>query len=99
MPTNREETKIVQFCVCSTIFLPVRKKLAMSVEGRTRKNQATLKKFMTSSKTDKKQAEELVRRLKVDAEDVKEKIEEEMMERFGFKWPIYMGFHAIQSME
>ena len=59
----------------------------------------TLKRFMTSSKTDKKQAEELVRKLKVDAEDVKEKIEEEMMERFGFKWPIYMGFHAVQSME
>jgi hypothetical protein len=37
--------------------------------------------------------------LKKQADVCKRQIEEEMMLRYGFKWDIWMGFHAVPSME
>ena len=36
--------------------------------------------------------------LKKDAEMVKEMIEKEMLEKHGYKWDVWIGFHAVPSM-
>jgi aprataxin len=38
-------------------------------------------------------------RLKEEGLVCKNKMEEEMLERYGFKWDVWMGFHASPSME
>ena len=48
--------------------------------------------------TDKDKARELVTELKSEALEVKKEIEEEMVERYGFKWDVWIGFHAVPSM-
>ncbi|KAK1232970.1 aprataxin-like protein [Marasmius sp. AFHP31] len=47
---------------------------------------------------DKTRAKELITALKDDSEEVKKDIESEMVRRYGFKWPIWTGFHASPSM-
>ncbi|PCH38019.1 HIT-like protein [Wolfiporia cocos MD-104 SS10] len=48
---------------------------------------------------DKAQAKEVLDRLDAAAKIVREQIEAEMLNRFGYKWSIWTGFHAVQSME
>lgn len=53
----------------------------------------------TLLKRDKAHAKEVLRVVAEDAQDLKKMIEEEMVQRYGFKWEIWMGFHAVPSME
>lgn len=71
----------------------------ISKEPYSASNLISLKKFLASPQVGKERARELIRTLKDDAEEIVEKIGEEMMERFGFKWQVYTAFHAVQSME
>lgn len=50
-------------------------------------------------KCDKDLAKQVLRDLAEDTKRVKKSIEEEMLKRFGFKWDIWVGFHAVPSME
>lgn len=50
-------------------------------------------------KCDKGKAKNVLERLSEDAKSVRTMIEEEMMNRYGFKWAILTGFHAVPSME
>jgi len=47
---------------------------------------------------DKQAARDFLLGLKDTAEDVKRQIEKEMVSRYGFKWSIWTGFHAVPSM-
>jgi len=47
---------------------------------------------------DKQQAKDTLFGLKHTADDIKVQIEKEMLTRYGFKWPIWTGFHAVPSM-
>jgi aprataxin len=49
--------------------------------------------------TDKARAKELLTALNEDAKAVRVEIEIEMVKRYGFKWGIWTGFHAVPSME
>ena len=46
-----------------------------------------------------REAKGVVESVREDARDVKRMVEEEMVKRYGFKWDVWMGFHAIPSME
>ncbi|KAG7092306.1 hypothetical protein E1B28_008668 [Marasmius oreades] len=48
---------------------------------------------------DQTRAKEVITSLKDVADTVKKDIESEMMKRYGFKWPIWTGFHASPSMQ
>ncbi|KAG1756573.1 HIT-like domain-containing protein [Suillus paluster] len=50
-------------------------------------------------KCEKSSAKELLTDLSREADNVKKMIESEMLKKYGFKWEIWMGFHAIPSME
>jgi len=50
-------------------------------------------------KCEKKNAKELFTDLNREANDIKIMIESEMLKKYGFKWEIWMGFHAVPSME
>ncbi|KAJ3742164.1 HIT-like domain-containing protein [Lentinula detonsa] len=43
-------------------------------------------------------AQHVLNALNEDAQEVKREIEQEMQERYGFKWPIWIGFHGAPSM-
>jgi aprataxin len=58
-----------------------------------------LSSLRTLLKTDKTKAREVLTRLNEDAKGVKGMIEEEMKKRYGFQWGVWMGFHAVPSME
>ncbi|KAF8481535.1 hypothetical protein JB92DRAFT_3037504 [Gautieria morchelliformis] len=62
----------------------------------TETNTASLKALL---RWDKAGARACLEGLARDAEDVKRTIRQEMTKRFGFEWPIYVGFHAVPSME
>ncbi|CDO69517.1 hypothetical protein BN946_scf184785.g22 [Trametes cinnabarina] len=47
----------------------------------------------------REQAKGLLLAIRRDAEVAKREIEEEMLKDHGFTWPIYMGFHALPSLE
>ncbi|KAF9814930.1 hypothetical protein IEO21_04874 [Rhodonia placenta] len=47
---------------------------------------------------DREQAKQLLERMAEDAKAVQAMIEDEMMKKYGFKWDIWMGFHAIPSL-
>lgn len=49
-------------------------------------------------RTDKDKAKELLEGMKAEAVEVKKEIEQEMREKFGFRWDVWMGFHAVPSM-
>jgi aprataxin len=53
----------------------------------------------TLFKADKIKAKEVLTGLSEDAQTVKVTIQDEMMKRYGFKWSVWMGFHAVPSME
>lgn len=44
------------------------------------------------------EAKMFIQGLKKDAEMVKEMIEKEMLEKHGYKWDVWIGFHAVPSM-
>ncbi|KDQ60763.1 hypothetical protein JAAARDRAFT_31735 [Jaapia argillacea MUCL 33604] len=48
---------------------------------------------------DKATAKDIIVGLREDALVLKASIEEEMVKRFGYKWDIWIGFHAVPSME
>ncbi|KAG1754569.1 hypothetical protein EDB19DRAFT_1969949 [Suillus lakei] len=50
-------------------------------------------------KCEKSSAKELLTELSQEAGNVKTMIESEMLKKYGFKWEIWMGFHAVPSME
>ena len=50
-------------------------------------------------KKDRDLALEVLQSLRTQAETLKGEIHTEMLERYGFTWPIHCGFHAIPSME
>lgn len=58
-----------------------------------------LSNLRTLLKRDRAHAREVVCALAEDARDVRRSIEEEMVSRYGFKWEIWTGFHAVPSME
>jgi len=49
--------------------------------------------------TNKARAKEVITALNEDAKAVRKEIEDEMIKRYGFKWGIWTGFHAVPSME
>jgi aprataxin len=53
----------------------------------------------TLLKADKAKAKEVLAGLNENAQTVKAMIQDEMMKRYGFKWGVWMGFHAMPSME
>jgi aprataxin len=58
-----------------------------------------LKNLKSLLKCDKSHARELITTLREDAKALEKEIEAEMVKRYGFKWGIWMGFHAAPSME
>ncbi|EGN95358.1 hypothetical protein SERLA73DRAFT_112794 [Serpula lacrymans var. lacrymans S7.3] len=50
-------------------------------------------------KCDNSKAKSVLLTMKEEAQSVKDMIESEMMKRYGFKWGIWTGFHAVPSME
>ena len=50
-------------------------------------------------KCEKGQAKDVLAELRQEADNVKAMIESEMLKKYGFKWEIWMGFHAVPSME
>ncbi|KAJ7632564.1 HIT-like domain-containing protein [Roridomyces roridus] len=57
-----------------------------------------LSNLRTLLKGDKERAKEVITALNEDAKTLHKEIEEEMMARYGFKWGICTGFHAVPSM-
>jgi aprataxin len=47
---------------------------------------------------DKETAKELIEGLAEDAKQVKKDIEDEMLNKYGFKWEVWIGFHGAPSM-
>jgi len=50
------------------------------------------------AKGKKAEAKTLIEGLKKDAEAVREMVEKEMIKRHGYKWDVWIGFHAVPSM-
>lgn len=50
------------------------------------------------AKGKKAEAKTLIEGLKRDAEIVKGMVEEEMLKKHGYKWDVWMGFHAVPSL-
>ena len=50
------------------------------------------------AKGKKAEAKMLIEGLKKDAEIVKEMVEKEMLKKHGYKWDVWIGFHAVPSM-
>ncbi|KAF8163247.1 HIT-like domain-containing protein [Crassisporium funariophilum] len=62
-------------------------------------NASNLSSLRTLLQGDKEQAKEVVTALWEDAQAVKKEIQDEMEERYGFKWDIWTGFHGAPSMD
>lgn len=50
------------------------------------------------AKGNKAEAKTLIEGLKRDAEIVKEMVEKEMLKKHGYKWDVWIGFHAVPSL-
>ena len=61
-------------------------------------NAARLDNLRSLLSRDKATAREVLYGLADDAREVKKAIEEEMIQRYGFKWEVWMGFHGAPSM-
>jgi len=59
---------------------------------------ASLSSLQSLLKGDKKQAKEVIIALAEDATAVKKDIQDEMVQRYGFKWDVWIGFHGAPSM-
>lgn len=53
----------------------------------------------TLLKGDKARAKQILMELSHEAHNVQKMIREEMLNRYGFQWEIWTGFHAVPSME
>lgn len=53
----------------------------------------------TLLKIDKARAKQMITTLSEEAKNLRKEIEDEMVSRYGFKWAIWTGFHAVPSME
>ena len=53
----------------------------------------------TLLRCNKEDARQLLIGLGEDAKKLRDDIEKEMLDRWGFKWDIWTGFHAVPSME
>ncbi|THH04460.1 hypothetical protein EW145_g5507 [Phellinidium pouzarii] len=62
-------------------------------------NLTSLKTLLNSPEVGKKEALALLKRMKKDAEHVRDLVVEEMHNYFGFEWGVNIGFHAVQSMD
>jgi len=58
----------------------------------------TLNNLQTLLSGDQACAKEVILGLAEDAKTVKEEIQKEMIQRFGFKWDVWIGFHGAPSM-
>jgi len=59
---------------------------------------ASLSSLQSLLKGDKKQAKEVITALAEEAMAVKKDIQDEMVQRYGFKWDVWIGFHGAPSM-
>ena len=50
------------------------------------------------SKGNKEEAKALIEGLKKDAEATREMVEREMLKKQGYKWDVWIGFHAVPTM-
>ena len=50
------------------------------------------------AKGKKAEAKTLIEALKKDAEAVREMVEGEMLRKHGYKWDVWIGFHAVPTM-
>lgn len=64
---------------------------------RVQQNLKDLPTFLTSPEVSKLEAEALLRELAEDAKLLKAEIEAEMIEKYGFKWDVWMGFKVAPS--
>jgi aprataxin len=69
------------------------------LKASTRLSETDLTSLQTLLRSDKEHAKDVLLSLKKDSEEVTEMIKEEMQKRFGFKWRIWVGFHAVPSLE
>lgn len=53
----------------------------------------------TLLQSDKTQAKAVLNALNDEANNLRKEIEDEMVKRYGFKWGIWVGFHAVPSMQ
>ncbi|KAH6918642.1 HIT-like domain-containing protein [Coprinopsis sp. MPI-PUGE-AT-0042] len=58
-----------------------------------------LRNFKAILKTDRERCKTLLEEMHEEAQGVKKQIEDEMVEHYGFKWDVWIGFHAVPSME
>ncbi|KAF5380874.1 hypothetical protein D9615_003902 [Tricholomella constricta] len=58
-----------------------------------------LSSLRTLLRSDKTRAKQVISALNDDAQSLRKEIEEEMVKRYGFKWGIWAGFHAVPSMQ
>ncbi|KIK59736.1 hypothetical protein GYMLUDRAFT_44172 [Collybiopsis luxurians FD-317 M1] len=61
-------------------------------------NEKDLDSLRTLLASDKQTARCILNALKDDAKEIKRQIEEEMMKKYKFTWPIWIGFHGAPSM-
>lgn len=59
---------------------------------------ADLDSLKTLLQGDKERAKEVLTSMREDAQELKREIQEEMIGRYGFSWPVWTGFHATPSM-
>ncbi|EPQ58176.1 HIT-like protein [Gloeophyllum trabeum ATCC 11539] len=50
-------------------------------------------------KSGRERAKSLIEMLGQDARQIQKMVEEEMVKRYGSKWDVWLGFHAVPSME
>lgn len=60
---------------------------------------SNLANLRTVLKGDKTRAKEVIGWLAEDGAKARSMIEDEMLKRYHFKWDVWMGFHAVPSME
>ena len=53
----------------------------------------------TLLQSDKTHAKAVINALNDEANNLRKEIEDEMVKRYGFKWGIWVGFHAVPSMQ
>ncbi|KAG5654504.1 hypothetical protein H0H81_001145 [Sphagnurus paluster] len=58
-----------------------------------------LNSLKTLLNSDRAHAKQVISALNEDAKSVRKDIEEEMVKRYGFKWEIWIGFHAMTRLE
>lgn len=57
-----------------------------------------LKSLQTLLSKGKEEAKALIEGLKKDAQGVKEMVEQEMLKKQGYKWDVWIGFHAVPTL-